>query len=256
MACARRFCRRSSRPPDCRRSSCGFPIRARTKSTSAKWPRRSRRPKPRRHAIYFRRSCIWRISAPIAWRSSPAPASTPVFPLWQRPTDRLARDMIAGGLETYLATVDLKKLPTSFAGRKFDAALLARFPARHRSLRRERRIPFLSWSAGPMFSRRIEVRVGRDRRARRICLRGFAAGLAVTARPRESGDPSRWIPACAGMSGACGYAPARRRFSCDLGDDLGCPSASISASVMVFSRGCMVTAMAIDFLPGSMPLPS
>jgi len=35
-----------------------------------------------------------------------------------------------------------------------------------------------------------------------------------------------------------------------------CPSASISASVMVLSRGCIVTAMAIDFLPGSTPLPS
>ena len=33
-------------------------------------------------------------------------------------------------------------------------------------------------------------------------------------------------------------------------------SASISASVMVLSRGCSVTAIAIDFLPGSMPLPS
>ena len=32
-------------------------------------------------------------------------------------------------------------------------------------------------------------------------------------------------------------------------------SASISASVMVLSRGCSVTAMAIDFLPGSMPWP-
>ena len=52
----------------------------------------------------------------------------PVFPLWQRPTDQLARDMIAGGLETYLATVDLKKLPASFAGRKFDGGLLADFP--------------------------------------------------------------------------------------------------------------------------------
>ena len=33
-------------------------------------------------------------------------------------------------------------------------------------------------------------------------------------------------------------------------------TASISWSVMVFSRGCRVTAIAIDFLPGSMPLPS
>src|SRR3974390_624330 len=53
----------------------------------------------------------------------------PVFPLWHRPTGQLARDMIAGGLETYLSTVDLNKLPASFAGRKFDATLLADFPA-------------------------------------------------------------------------------------------------------------------------------
>src|SRR5579883_763806 len=33
-------------------------------------------------------------------------------------------------------------------------------------------------------------------------------------------------------------------------------TASISSSVMVFSRGCMVTAIAIDFLASSMPLPS
>lgn len=33
-------------------------------------------------------------------------------------------------------------------------------------------------------------------------------------------------------------------------------TASISSSVMVFSRGCIVTAIAIDFLASSMPLPS
>lgn len=53
---------------------------------------------------------------------------TPVFPLWRRPTAQLARDMIAGGMEAFLATVDLAKLPASFAGRRFDAALLADLP--------------------------------------------------------------------------------------------------------------------------------
>jgi uncharacterized protein (TIGR00290 family) len=53
---------------------------------------------------------------------------TPVFPLWQRPTLPLAKAMIASGMETYLATVDLKKLPAAFAGRKFDAQLLADLP--------------------------------------------------------------------------------------------------------------------------------
>ena len=53
---------------------------------------------------------------------------TPLFPLWQRPTFQLAREMIAAGLEAYIATVDLKKLPAEFAGRQFDAPLLAALP--------------------------------------------------------------------------------------------------------------------------------
>jgi uncharacterized protein (TIGR00290 family) len=53
---------------------------------------------------------------------------TPVFPLWGRPTLQLAQQMIAGGLEAYIATVDLKKLPAEFAGRKFDAQLLTDLP--------------------------------------------------------------------------------------------------------------------------------
>jgi uncharacterized protein (TIGR00290 family) len=39
---------------------------------------------------------------------------TPVFPLWQRPTLPLAHAMIESGMEAYLATVDLKKLPAEF----------------------------------------------------------------------------------------------------------------------------------------------
>jgi uncharacterized protein (TIGR00290 family) len=54
---------------------------------------------------------------------------TPVFPLWDKPTLPLAQAMIASGLEAYLATVDLKKMPAEFAGRKFDAQLLADLPA-------------------------------------------------------------------------------------------------------------------------------
>lgn len=53
---------------------------------------------------------------------------TPVFPLWDWPTRQLAQQMIASGLEAYIATVDLKKLPAHFAGRKFDAQLLADLP--------------------------------------------------------------------------------------------------------------------------------
>lgn len=57
--------------------------------------------------------------------------STPLealFPLWQLPTAKLARDMIQAGLKAKLTCVDPRKLNRSFAGRDFDAALLQELP--------------------------------------------------------------------------------------------------------------------------------
>jgi uncharacterized protein (TIGR00290 family) len=53
---------------------------------------------------------------------------TPVFPLWLRPTRELANEMITGGLCAYLTCVDPRKLDGRFAGRAFDAQLLAELP--------------------------------------------------------------------------------------------------------------------------------
>ena len=83
----------------------------------------------------------------------------PVFPLWGRPTDALARAMIEGGLTTHLVCVDLKALPKSFAGRKFDAALLDDFPAGVDPCG-ERGEFHSCVLAGPMFSRAIAASVG------------------------------------------------------------------------------------------------
>jgi uncharacterized protein (TIGR00290 family) len=52
----------------------------------------------------------------------------PLFPLWQLPTDRLALDMIAGGLKAVLTCVDPRVLPATFAGRDFDRQLLSDLP--------------------------------------------------------------------------------------------------------------------------------
>jgi uncharacterized protein (TIGR00290 family) len=84
---------------------------------------------------------------------------TPLFPLWGLPTDILARDMIASGVETYLATVDLKKLPASFCGRRFDAALLADFPPGIDPCG-ERGEFHTCVAAGPMLSSRLSITVG------------------------------------------------------------------------------------------------
>jgi uncharacterized protein (TIGR00290 family) len=52
----------------------------------------------------------------------------PLFPLWEIPTDRLAREMIAGGLKARLTCIDPTKLPREFAGREFDLKLLEDLP--------------------------------------------------------------------------------------------------------------------------------
>lgn len=84
---------------------------------------------------------------------------TPVFPLWLRPTDVLAREMIAGGLEAHLATVDLRKLSKDFAGRRFDANLLATLPEETDPCGENGEF-HTCVVAGPMFSRRLAVTVG------------------------------------------------------------------------------------------------
>jgi uncharacterized protein (TIGR00290 family) len=83
----------------------------------------------------------------------------PVFPLWQRPTLDLADAMISSSFETYLATVDLKKLPAEFAGRKFDAQLLADFPKGVDPCGENGEF-HTCVVAGPIFSRRIPVVTG------------------------------------------------------------------------------------------------
>ena len=84
---------------------------------------------------------------------------TPVFPLWGRPTLPLAREMIAGGFEAYIATVDRKKLPAGFAGRKFDAALIADLPDGVDPCGENGEF-HTCVVAGPIFSRRLAVVAG------------------------------------------------------------------------------------------------
>ena len=53
----------------------------------------------------------------------------PMFPVWNIPTDALARDMVRSGLHAKLTCIDPKILPASFAGRDFDDQLLADLPS-------------------------------------------------------------------------------------------------------------------------------
>ena len=50
------------------------------------------------------------------------------FPLWGEPTSDLAREVFASGIVARLVCVDIQVLSAAFAGRLYDAALLADLP--------------------------------------------------------------------------------------------------------------------------------
>jgi diphthamide synthase (EF-2-diphthine--ammonia ligase) len=83
----------------------------------------------------------------------------PMFPLWRRPTDALAREMIAAGVETYLVCVDLKQLPRHLAGRRFDDGLLTELPAGADPCGENGEFHTFV-AGGPMLARTIPVAVG------------------------------------------------------------------------------------------------
>jgi len=82
-----------------------------------------------------------------------------IFPLWQRDTHALAREMIASGLTAHLVCIDPRRLGREFAGRRFDARLLDELPAGVDPCGENGEFHTVV-SAGPMFSAPIGVRVG------------------------------------------------------------------------------------------------
>jgi uncharacterized protein (TIGR00290 family) len=55
---------------------------------------------------------------------------TPLFPLWQRPTAQVAREIIDAGIHAVLTCVDPTQAPGELAGRRYDQQLLAELPPR------------------------------------------------------------------------------------------------------------------------------
>ncbi len=83
----------------------------------------------------------------------------PRFPLWGRDTAALAREMIAGGLKATLTCVDPKALDASFAGRAFNAALLADLPPSVDPCGERGEFHSFAWD-GPMFSHPVPIQRG------------------------------------------------------------------------------------------------
>lgn len=83
----------------------------------------------------------------------------PLFPLWEIPTDKLARTMIAEGLRARLTCVDPTRLSPEFAGREFSTELLAELPAGIDPCGENGEFHTCVW-AGPMFSEAVPVEGG------------------------------------------------------------------------------------------------
>jgi uncharacterized protein (TIGR00290 family) len=83
----------------------------------------------------------------------------PLFPLWGRPTRELAAEMLAAGLRARITCVDPRVLPASFAGRDFDAALLAALPPGADPCGENGEFHTFAWD-GPMFRHTVPVRGG------------------------------------------------------------------------------------------------
>jgi uncharacterized protein (TIGR00290 family) len=82
-----------------------------------------------------------------------------VFPCWGLETAALAHQMVAAGVQAHLVCVDPKQLDKRFAGRAFDAELLAELPA-HVDPCGERGEFHSFVSGGPAFSVSIQVERG------------------------------------------------------------------------------------------------
>ena len=85
---------------------------------------------------------------------------SPVFPLWDRPTNVLAREMLESGLKAVITCVDPAQLPGEFAGRCFDAELLGELPSGVDPCGEHGEFHTFVWD-GPGFRSPIDVEIGR-----------------------------------------------------------------------------------------------
>ncbi len=82
-----------------------------------------------------------------------------LFPLWGRDTAALAREFVERGFRAMLACVDSRQLDPSFAGRDFDARLLADLPPSVDPCGENGEFHTFV-HAGPVLSRPLPVRTG------------------------------------------------------------------------------------------------
>ena len=84
---------------------------------------------------------------------------TPLFPIWGKPTNELAREMVAAGVKAWLTCVDPAQLPREFAGRAYDDRLLDELPGAVDPCGEAGEFHTFTWD-GPMFASPVHVSPG------------------------------------------------------------------------------------------------
>lgn len=82
-----------------------------------------------------------------------------LFPLWDRATNALAREMIAGGIRAQIVCVDTQTMPVSLAGAEFDESMLNQLPLGVDPCGEKGEFHTFVWD-GPMFNRPVEFEAG------------------------------------------------------------------------------------------------
>jgi diphthamide synthase (EF-2-diphthine--ammonia ligase) len=135
-----------------------FRRRAPTRSTRRGWPRPWRSRWRRVDHVIFGDLFLADVRA---YREAALAGSgiTPLFPLWGRRTDELAREMIAAGVRAVITCVDPAQLAPRYAGRHFDAHLLDELPPSVDPCGERGEFHTFVWDA-PGFRAPIDVEVG------------------------------------------------------------------------------------------------
>jgi uncharacterized protein (TIGR00290 family) len=83
----------------------------------------------------------------------------PLFPLWGRPTDQLALEMIDGGLRVQITCIDPSRLPATLAGREYNSDFLKALPDGVDPCGENGEFHSFAFD-GPMFNRKVEFTIG------------------------------------------------------------------------------------------------
>ena len=84
---------------------------------------------------------------------------TCLFPIWRRPTARLAREMLAAGLRARITCVDPRQLDPAWVGAEYDEHFLEHLPASVDPCGENGEFHTFAY-AGPMFPRALVVQPG------------------------------------------------------------------------------------------------